>query len=357
MATHKIAIVKGDGIGVDVVNEGMKVLDALAPKYGISWDYTEFPWGSDYYFEHDEMMPANALDTLADFNAVFLGAVGHPDIQDNITLDGLLLPIRRRFDQYICLRPSVLYPGVTSPLSGKNPYDIDLTVVRENTEGAYTGMGGSFKTGTSDEVAIEEDVNTRKGVERIIWAAFEFAGSRGRGRVTLVDKANVQRHAGGLWRRVFAEVGAAYADIEQDAMYVDAMVMDLVRRPERYEVIVTSNLFGDIVSDLAAEVTGGLGLAPSANIHPGRVALFEPVHGSAPDIAGKGIANPIGAIRCVSLMLDHFGRSDLGERVEAAVAGSVEAGKTTPDLGGEYSTEDVGQWITARVVGVHAAST
>ena len=237
MATHKIAIVKGDGIGVDVVNEGMKVLDALAPKYGISWDYTEFPWGSDYYFEHDEMMPANALDTLADFNAVFLGAVGHPDIQDNITLDGLLLPIRRRFDQYICLRPSVLYPGVTSPLSGKNPYDIDLTVVRENTEGEYLNIGGFAYHGSPDEVAIQTAVFTRKGCERAIRYAFDLARERGKkNHVTSVTKSNALGYMT-IWDRTFEDVAEEYPDIDTTSLLIDAACMDLVRRDGRTQLV------------------------------------------------------------------------------------------------------------------------
>jgi len=264
--------------------------------------------------------------------------------------------MRFKLDLYVNYRPCVLLSPELSPLKNVDG-PLRLEIFRENTEGAYTGMGGSFKTGTPDEIAIEEDVNTWKGVERIVRAAFDFADARGRSRVTLVDKANAQRHAGGLWRRVFAEVGARYPAIEQDAMYVDAMAMDLIRRPQRYQVIVASNLFGDIVSDVAAEVTGGLGLAPSANIHPGRNALFEPVHGSAPDIAGKGTANPVGAIRCVSLMLDHFGRGELAVRVEAAVAASIEHGRTTPDLGGQLSTAEVGKWIVEQVAGARAART
>jgi 3-isopropylmalate dehydrogenase len=226
--------------------------------------------------------------------------------------------------------------------------DVRIEIFRENTEGEYTGIGGTFKPGTPDEIALEENVATRKGVERIIRAAFEHARSRGRRRVTLVDKANVMRYVGGLWRRVFAEVGGAFPEIERDAMYVDAMAMDLVRRPERYEVVVASNLFGDIVSDLAAEVTGGLGLAPSANLHPGRHALFEPVHGSAPDIAGTGRANPIGAIRCTALLLSHLGHAQAAEGVEEAVRGSVREGATTPDLGGTMTTSEVGAWIAER---------
>ena len=352
----RVAIIPGDGIGVEVVREARRLLEALDASELLGLELVDWDLGADRYLREGVTITDEEFASLAEHDAVLLGALGDPRVPDNVHAKDILLGMRFKLDLYVNFRPCVLLSPALSPLRDlAGP--VRLETFRENTEGAYTGLGGSFKTGTPDEVAIEEDVNTRKGVERIIRAAFEFADSRGRGRVTLVDKANVQRYAGALWRRVFGEVGADYPDIDQDAMYVDAMAMDLVRRPERYEVIVTSNLFGDIVSDLAAEVTGGLGLAPSANIHPGRNALFEPVHGSAPDIAGKGTANPIGAIRCVSLMLDHFGHAELAERVEAAVAASVEAGRTTPDLGGNLSTEDVGQWITAQVVGAHAGST
>ena len=348
MATHKIAIVKGDGIGVDVVNEGMKVLDALAPKYEISWDYTEFPWGSDYYFEHDEMMPASALDTLADFNAVFLGAVGHPDIQDNITLDGLLLPIRRRFDQYICLRPSVLYPGVTSPLSGKKPYDIDLTVVRENTEGEYLNIGGFAYHGSPDEVAIQTAVFTRKGCERAIRYAFDLARERGKkNHVTSVTKSNALGYMT-IWDRTFEEVAEEYPDIDTTSLLIDAACMDLVRRPEMFDVMVAPNLFGDIITDVGAIISGSLGLACSANINPDKTvpSMFEPTHGSAPDIAGQGIANPMAQILTGAMMLRHLGEDAAAADVDAAVLQLLEQGETiTPDLGGSSTTEGVGDAI------------
>jgi 3-isopropylmalate dehydrogenase len=351
----RVALIPGDGIGVEVVREARLLLEALNESESLDLQLVDWDLGAERYLRDGITISDEEFAALAEYDAVLLGALGDPRVPGNEHAKDILLGMRFKLDLYVNFRPCVLLAPELSPLRDLEP-PLCLETFRENTEGAYTGLGGSFKTGTPDEVAIEEDVNTRKGVERIIRAAFEFADSRGRGRVTLVDKANVQRHAGGLWRRVFAEVGTGYASIEQDAMYVDAMVMDLVRRPQRYEVIVTSNLFGDIVSDLAAEVTGGLGLAPSANVHPGRSALFEPVHGSAPDIAGTGTANPIGAIRCVALMLDHLGHSGLAARVEAAVSASVEAGRTTPDLGGKYSTTDVGQWITARVAGVDTAS-
>jgi 3-isopropylmalate dehydrogenase len=352
----RVALIPGDGIGVEVVREARLLLEALNASERLDLDLIDWDLGAERYLREGVTITDEEFASLAEYDAVLLGALGDPRVPGNEHAKDILLGMRSKLDLYVNYRPCVLLSPELSPLK-----DVDgplrLEIFRENTEGAYTGMGGSFKTGTPDEIAIEEDVNTWKGVERIVRAAFDFADARGRSRVTLVDKANAQRHAGGLWRRVFAEVGARYPAIEQDAMYVDAMAMDLIRRPHRYQVIVASNLFGDIVSDVAAEVTGGLGLAPSANIHPGRNALFEPVHGSAPDIAGRGTANPVGAIRCVSLMLDHFGRGELAVRVEAAVAASIEHGRTTPDLGGQLSTAEVGKWIMEQVAGVRAART
>ncbi len=352
----RVALIPGDGIGVEVVREARLLLEALNASERLDLELIDWDLGAERYLREGVTITDEEFASLAEYDAVLLGALGDPRVPGNEHAKDILLGMRSKLDLYVNYRPCVLLSPELSPLK-----DVDgplrLDIFRENTEGAYTGMGGSFKTGTPDEIAIEEDVNTWKGVERIVRAAFDFADARGRSRVTLVDKANAQRHAGGLWRRVFAEVGARYPAIEQDAMYVDAMAMDLIRRPQRYQVIVASNLFGDIVSDVAAEVTGGLGLAPSANIHPGRNALFEPVHGSAPDIAGRGTANPVGAIRCVSLMLDHFGRGELAVRVEAAVAASIEHGRTTPDLGGQLSTAEVGKWIMEQVAGARAART
>lgn len=345
----RIAVIPGDGIGVEVVREARRVLAALEDANELGFELVDWDLGAERYLRDGVAITDEEFRALADdHDAVFLGALGDPRVPGMEHIKEILLGLRFKLDLYVNFRPCVLSLARLSPLvTIQEPFRIDL--FRENTEGLYTGLGGSFKTGTSDEIVIEKDLHTRKGVERIIRAAFEYAQSRGRGRVTLVDKANVQRFVGSLWRRVFEEVGGAYPGISQDAMYVDAMAMDLVRRPECYEVLVTSNLFGDIISDLAAEVTGGLGLAPSANIHPGRYALFEPVHGSAPDIAGQGVANPIGAIRCVSLMLEYFGHQQLGERIEAGVLASIEDGTTTPDLGGESSTEEVGSWIASYV--------
>ena len=352
MPTHKIAIVKGDGIGVDVVNEGMKVLDALAPRYGITWDYTEFPWSSDYYFEHGEMMPSTALKTLEQFNAVFLGAVGHPDIQDNITLDGLLLPIRRKFDQYICLRPSVLYPGVKSPLSDKKAYDIDLAVIRENTEGEYLNIGGFAYHQTPDEVAVQTAVYTKKGCARAIRYAFELAKERcKKNHVTSITKSNALGYMT-IWDRTFEEISEEYQDIDSDSLLIDAACMDLVRKPEAFDVIVAPNLFGDIVTDIGAIITGSMGLASSANINPDTSvpSMFEPTHGSAPDIAGQGIANPMAQILTAAMMLRHLGEHNAAADVDAAVLKLLEQGEIlTPDLGGSSTTESVGDAIAQLV--------
>lgn len=352
MSTHTVAVVKGDGIGVDVVDEGIKVLDALAPKHDISWRYTEFPWSSGYYLEHGEMMPATALDTLAGFDAIFLGAIGHPDIQDHITLNGLLLPIRRRFDQYVCLRPSVLYPGVESPLSGKKPYDIDLVVIRENTEGEYANVGGFAYHGMPQEVAIQSSVFTRRGCERVIRYAFELARERNKKRrVTSVTKSNALGYMT-VWDRAFETVGEEYPDIERQSLLVDAACMELVRRPEAFDVMVASNLFGDIITDIGAIISGSIGLASSGNINPDRSvpSMFEPTHGSAPDIAGQGVANPMAQILTAAMMLRHLGEGAAAASVEGAVLQVLEAGRgLTPDLGGSATTSDVGDAVAEMV--------
>lgn len=316
----------------------------MADAEGLDLEITDWDLGAERFLRDGVTITDEEFRVLdEEHDAVLLGALGDPRVPSNEHAKDILLGMRFKLDLYVNYRPCVLLSPEFSPL--RDAPSIRLDIFRENTEGEYTGMGGNFKQGSPDEVALEENIATRKGVERIIRAAFEFAQAKGRPRVTLVDKSNVMRFVGGLWRRVFAEVAAEYPDIETDAMYVDAMAMDLVRRPERYHVLVASNLFGDIVSDLAAEVTGGLGLAPSANIHPGRNGLFEPVHGSAPDIAGTGQANPLAAIRCVGLMLDHFGHHEAADRIESAVVASFKAGQTTPDLGGSLSTSGAGAWM------------
>jgi len=345
----RIAIIPGDGIGAEVLAEARRVLEACARASGTGYELVDWDLGADRYLRDGVTITDEEFRSLAeDHDAVLLGALGDPRVPGNEHAKDILLGMRFRLDLYVNYRPCTLLAPELCPLRDVDP-SLRLEIFRENTEGEYTGMGGTFKTGTPDELAIEENIATRKGVERLVRAGFEHAREKGRPRVTLVDKANAMRHVGGLWRRVFQEVGREFADIEQDAMYVDAMAMDLVRRPERYSVIVAPNLFGDIVSDLAAEITGGLGLAPSANIHPGRHALFEPVHGSAPDIAGQGIANPVGAIRCVGLLLEHFGDAEGAERVHEAVVASIREDQTTPDLGGTLGTTGVGDWIVGRL--------
>lgn len=349
----RIALIPGDGIGIEVVREARRVLVALAERESLEIEMTDWDLGAERFLRDGVSITDEEFRALdEDHDAILLGALGDPRVPSNQHAKDILLGMRFKLDLFVNYRPCALLFPELSPLKETPPFRLDI--FRENTEGEYTGMGGGFKTGTPDEIAIEENIATRKGVERIVRAAFEFASSRGRSRVTLVDKSNAMRHVGGLWRRVFAEVADEYPAIETDAMYVDAMAMDLVRRPSRYEVVVAGNLFGDIVSDLAAEVTGGLGLAPSANVHPGQNALFEPVHGSAPDIAGTGRANPIGAIRCVGLLMDHFGRPAAAERIERAVVASVEAGQTTPDLGGTLSTEEVGRWFVDHLEAAYA---
>jgi 3-isopropylmalate dehydrogenase len=347
----RIALIPGDGIGPEVVGEARRVFEAVAAAAGVDHQLDEWDLGADRYLREGVTITEDEFRRLGEeYDAILLGALGDPRVPGNEHARDVLQGMRLRLDLYVNFRPCVLLAPDLCPLR-RVKVPVRIEIFRENTEGVYVGMGGVFKQGTPLEIAIEEDVNTRTGVERIIRAAFEFARAKGRPRVTLVDKANAMRHAGGLWRRVFEEVGERFGGIRRDTMYVDAMAMDLVRRPETYSVLVTSNLFGDIVSDLAAEITGGLGLAPSANVHPGRHVLFEPVHGSAPDIAGQGRANPVGAIRCVALLLDHLGHAGVAERVERAVAASITQGRTTPDLGGSLSTQDVGRWIAERAAG------
>jgi len=344
----RIALIPGDGIGREVVAEAERVLASAVARFGLSIETVEQDLGADRYIRDGITITDEEFRDLSDnYDGILLGALGDPRVPTNVHAKDILLGLRFKLDLYVNYRPAVLLDPDLSPL--RDASSIDLHVFRENTEGLYTGMGGTFKEGTTDEVAIQESINTRKGVERIIRAAFEFAASRNRRLVTLVDKANAMPIAGGLWRRVFAAVSDEYPGLETNTMYVDAMAMDLVRRPQAYDVVVTSNLFGDILSDLAAELTGGLGLAPSANVHPGRHALFEPVHGSAPDIAGQGIANPVGAIRCAGLLLEHMGEREAADTIEASVLEAFGQGVRTPDLGGTMRTDEVGHWIAEHV--------
>jgi 3-isopropylmalate dehydrogenase len=339
-------LIPGDGIGVEVTAEAQKVLEAVTARHDLSLEWREWDLGAERYLRDGVALSDEDFEELAaSYDAIFLGALGDPRVPDNAHMREILLRLRFELDLYVNYRPCVLPAPHLSPLGGMEGRPVDLDIVRENTEGVYVNMGGRFKAGTPDEIAIHEDVNTYKGVERIIRAAFETAARRGRKRVTMIDKANAMPAIGGLWRRVFEEVGNGFPEIQRDTMLVDAMCMDLVRRPDQYEVLVTSNLFGDIVSDVSAIVTGGLGLAASANLNPGHHALFEPVHGSAPDIVGTGQANPMAAIRCIGLLLDHLGFREAGAEVEAAVVQCVVAGETTPDLGGSMTTAQVGDRV------------
>lgn len=344
----RIAILPGDGIGLEVTREAVRVLEAATRVWDLDLELVHWDLGADRFLETGVTVTDEEFNALAnDHDAILLGALGDPRVPGNEHARDILLGLRFRLDLYVNWRPAELLLPRLGALREDPERSIRLDVFRENTEGVYVNLGGRFKAGTEDEIAIQEDVNSWKGVERIIRAAFEFARDRGRGRVTMVDKANAMPAAGALWRRAFEAVGSEFEGIRRDAMYVDAMAMDLVRRPEEYEVLVTGNLFGDILSDLAAEITGGLGMAPSANLHPGRHALYEPVHGSAPDIAGQGIANPMGAIACAGLVLDQVGCREGAQAVDTAIRTALAREVTTPDLGGVATTEEVGAWIAA----------
>ena len=345
MKTFTIAVIAGDGVGAEVIPEGKRVLEAAGKKHDVTFAFEDFDWGAGHFLRWGRMMPAGAIDLLQPCDAIYLGAVGHPQIPDHTTLNGLLLPIRRSFDQYANLRPAYLYPGVASPLAGRKGGEIDMVVIRENTEGEYAQVGGFVYQHQPEEVAIQSSVFTRRGVERIVRFAFETALKRNKKkRVTSVTKSNAQGYGMVLWDRVFAEVASRYPDIQTESLLVDAAAMNFVRRPESFDVVVASNLFGDILSDLAAGIIGSMGLAASANLDPERrfPSMFEPVHGSAPDIAGKGIVNPLAAILTAALMLDHLELPAAAHEVEAAVAAVLAEGKVrTPDLGGTSRTEEV----------------
>jgi 3-isopropylmalate dehydrogenase len=344
----RIAVIPGDGIGLEVIREAVRVLEALEARFGLGLELSHWDLGADRYLREGVTITDDEVTRLAEeHDAILLGALGDPRVPGNEHARDILLGLRFRLDLYVNHRPCVALDPALSPLRDARGMHVD--VFRENTEGIYVNLGGAFKEGSDDEVAIQEDVNTFKGVERIVRAAFAFAVARGRRRVTLVDKANAMPAAGRLWRRVFARIAADHPGVETEAMYVDAMAMDLVRRPGHHQVVVTGNLFGDILSDLAAELTGGLGTAASANLHPGRHALFEPVHGSAPDIAGQGRANPLGAVHCVALLLEHRGHPDAAAAVHEAVRAALDAGVRTPDLGGDRGTEEVGEWLARRI--------
>ena len=342
----RIAVVPGDGIGAEVIAEGVRVLQALQPNIEMEW----FDLGADKYLREGVTMPEGLMDRWRDeFDCIFLGALGDKRVPSNVHAKEILLGARFELDLYINLRPIKLLDSRYCPIKDKNPADIDIMVFRENTEGLYTGIGGQFKRGTPDEVAIEAEMNTRKGVERIIRAAFEYAVKHGKTKVCMSDKSNAMRHGHDLWQRAFKEVGSEYPTIQQSHLYVDVLAMELVRCPEQFEVIVTNNLFGDIITDLGAVLQGGIGLAGSGNINPGKVSLFEPVHGSAPDIAGKGMANPLATILTVAMMLEYLGYTDDAARVNAAVAACLENDQITQEMGGTLSTSQVGDAVLARL--------
>ncbi|HJQ33579.1 MAG TPA: 3-isopropylmalate dehydrogenase [Pyrinomonadaceae bacterium] len=349
-ALKRIAVVPGDGIGPEVIEEAVRLLERLRETHGVELELKHFDWGADKFLSEGVSLPEGALEMLnAEFDAILSGAFGDPRVPSNQHAEDILLGMRRGLDLYINLRPvRLLHPRLT-PLRDRSTSDIDFVVFRENTEGAYSGAGGFLKKGTPDEIATQEEFNTRKGVERIVVAAFEYARSRGRKKVTMCDKSNVQRFGGDLWQRVFKEVSARYSDTEANHQYVDATAMFMVLNPAQYDVVVTSNLFGDILTDLGAALQGGLGLAASGNIHPGRVSLFEPVHGSAPPLAGKRQANPAGAILSTALMLEYLGHADAAAAVETAVRDAIAAGETTRDLGGNLSTPEAGERIRGRI--------
>ncbi len=353
MAALRIAVIGGDGIGPEVTEQAVRAAEAAARKFdGASLTWNRLPWSTAYYKQHGRMMPDDGWDTLRQHDAILFGAVGDPSVPDTVTVHQLLLPMRRKFDQYVNLRPAYLFAGVPCPLVGKKPGEIDMLVYRENTEGEYAPVGGHLYAGTEHQVSVQTGVFTRRGCERILRAAFDAARRRPRKKLTSITKSNAQVFGMGLWDEVFAAVRKDYPDVQSGSLLVDAAAMDFVRKPEAFDVVVASNLFGDILTDLSAAVTGSIGLAASANINPTKhlPSMFEPVHGSAPDIAGKGIANPLAAVLSAALMLNHLGLEKSGAALRDAVAKVLADGKVmTPDLGGKSTTTEVGDAVVSAV--------
>ncbi len=342
----RVAVIPGDGIGPEVINEAVKTLELASRIFGFDLALTDFDWGADKYLTTGITMPEGGLEMLArEYDAILAGAFGDPRVPDNKHAADILLGMRMGLDLYINLRPVKLIDSRLCPLKDRAPKDVDFVVFRENTEGMYVFMGGNFKKNSSDEIAVQEEVNTRKGVERIITAAFEYAARHGRKRVTMSDKSNVLTYGHDLWQRTFKEVAARFPDIEANHLYVDVLAMWMVLDPSRFDCVVTNNLFGDIVTDLGAGLQGGLGMAASGNIHPGRVSLFEPVHGSAPQFAGKNVSNPIASVLTAAMMLEYLELPEPARAIEAAVEKSVALGQTTKDIGGGLSTTDAGEAI------------
>jgi 3-isopropylmalate dehydrogenase len=340
----RIAVIPGDGIGVEVTAAACRALEALG---GVAIE--EFPWSADYYLETGITIPPGGYDTLRSFDAVFIGALGDPRVPDNRHARDILLGTRFELDLYVNYRPVRLLDDRLCPLKNRTRADVDFVVFRENTEGAYVGAGGRLRADTDDEIAIQQEVNTYRGVHRIVRYAFEFAKARGLRKVCMADKSNAMTHGHALWQRVFRELARAYPEIEATHLYIDALAMLLVQSPNQFEIIVTNNLFGDIITDIGGALQGGLGMAASGNIHPGRTSMFEPVHGSAPPLAGKNVANPIGAILSAALMLETLGRADDARRIERAVEAAVHAGETTRDIGGSLGTKEAGAAILRRL--------
>jgi 3-isopropylmalate dehydrogenase len=348
--TPKIAVIPGDGIGPEVIEQGLRVLEKVRQSDRLDISLVPFDWNADTYLRTGVSMPPGAMeDFRKNYAAIYLGAFGDPRVPDMKHAADILLGMRFQLDLYVNYRPVKLLNDRLCPLKGKTKADVDLVIFRENTEGAYVGMGGNFKKGTPEEIAIQEDVSTRKGVERIIRHAFEFAKRTGRKSVCMSDKNNVMRFGGDLWLRTFEAVASEYSGIEHFHMFVDALAMQMVRAPEMFDVIVTNNMFGDIITDLGAALQGGLGVAASGNINPGHVSLFEPIHGSAPKYAGKDVANPIGAILTAAMMLEYLGFAPAARKIETAVEKAINDGETTKDLGGKLGTKAAGVAILNRL--------
>jgi tartrate dehydrogenase/decarboxylase/D-malate dehydrogenase len=356
MQTYKIAAIPADGIGPEVIEAGLAVLDAVAAREGFALDVTQFDWGSDYYKRYGEMMPADGPEQLKPHDAIFFGAVGAPDVPDHITLWGLRLPICQGFDQYANVRPTRILPGIKAPLAGVGPGDLDWVIVRENSEGEYSGHGGRAHRGLPEEVATEVSIFTRVGVTRIMRYAFALAQSRPRKLLTVVTKSNAQRFGMVMWDEIAAEVAAEFPDVTWDKMLVDAMTVRMVKNPQSLDTIVATNLHADILSDLAGALAGSLGVAPTANIDPERrfPSMFEPIHGSAFDIVGKGIANPVASFWTAAQMLEHLGQPAAATRLMAAVEQVCAAGILTPDVGGSATTQEVTDAVVEAVRGANA---
>lgn len=346
----KIAVIPGDGIGIEVTREALRVLKTVTEKYSLALEFDSFDWGAEKYLKEGVTLPEGTVEMFQrEYAAIFTGAFGDPRVPDNRHAIDILLGLRFKLDLYVNLRPIVLLDNRLTPLKNRTVRDLNFVIFRENTEGMYVNAGGVLKRGTPDEVAIQEEINTRKGVERIIVAAFEHARQHGRQRVTMADKSNLLTYGHDLWRRTFREVAARYPEIEAQAQYIDAMAMLMITDPTQYQVIVTNNLFGDILTDLGAGLVGGLGLAASGNLHPGRVSLFEPVHGSAPNIAGKDIANPFGAILTAGMMLEYLNFPEAAQAIEQAVISCIAQGEVTTDLGGTLSTRAAGEVVLQKL--------